>query len=489
MTETSRASRAWLVGPIVAAAAYWLLLLGPLGLGTPHPLDDTWEYAVVARSLLAGHGFRTEVIHPPLWSLRDAAGRVPVAVHGPLLPLLLAPPIAALGPRAVDGIAWLGALAAVAAALAIARLGARTLGPPVGAGAALAFTFAPATLTAVRHDAGLLVGAALLAFALDLSARERPRGITAGIAAGLAALARPELAFAIPVVVALARGARVSVAVTATACLIPWWAHQKLVFGNAFFNLSSYLLIGYWGARPDLTVLRDFDLTPARWPSVLRAALPSLGPKAVDFAPHAIKRALFVPSGGTGWLAPLGLVAALRRPAARPLASAALALACLPLAIMTLTVYDGRYLVPFLPLWALGAAAGARAAVRPLPAWARRPRAWVGLLLLLMAPSIAPALKEASSQSQALRHRLSEERALLARLPAARADGARPIFSDTPDFVAWTTDRPAVWVTAHEYARLPRVGTRPHDRSRPHRAPHDLTWFHADRGRGAATGP
>jgi hypothetical protein len=31
----------------------------------------------------------------------------------------------------------------------------------------------------------------------------------------------------------------------------------------------------------------------------------------------------------------------------------------------------------------------------------------------------------------------------------------RLMFSDTPDFVAWTTGRPTVWVTREEYERLP----------------------------------
>src|SRR5258708_14468255 len=90
--------RPWRRGVLAFAAAFWLFDLVVLRAGVPDPLDDTWEYGVVARALLAGRGFVTGVIHPPLWSLRDAHGAVPVLVHAPRLPLLLAPLLRAFGP-------------------------------------------------------------------------------------------------------------------------------------------------------------------------------------------------------------------------------------------------------------------------------------------------------------------------------------------------------------------------------------------------------
>src|SRR5512143_3264505 len=111
----------------------WLAAV--LGAGVPDPLDDVGEYGVTARQLLAGHGFRTTVIHPPLWGLRDAALSVPVLVHGPLLPLLAAPALAALGAGALDHAAWPAALFAFLAAALVFRTGTRHFGPAAGAAA------------------------------------------------------------------------------------------------------------------------------------------------------------------------------------------------------------------------------------------------------------------------------------------------------------------------------------------------------------------
>ena len=63
------------------------------------------------------------------------------------------------------------------------------------------------------------------------------------------------------------------------------------------------------------------------------------------------------------------------------------------------------------------------------------------------------------------------------------------MFSDTPDFVAFTTGRSVVWVTRAEYERLP--GTRPErepptDVGLPVRGTPADTWFHDADGRGGA---
>ena len=173
----------------------------------PDPLDDTWEYGVAARHLLSGDGFRTSVIHPPLWGLRDAALTVPVLVHGPLLPLLFAPALALLGAGALDQVAWLAALFALLTALLLCRLGTRHFGPAVGAAAALLFTLAPLTLRAVHHDVSVVAGAFLLLLAFDLLARERPRHTAAALVLGLGMLVRPEMALALVGLSMLAGGA------------------------------------------------------------------------------------------------------------------------------------------------------------------------------------------------------------------------------------------------------------------------------------------
>ena len=124
-------ARIWLLAVAVLVGLFWALDLAWLHGGAPDPLDDTWEYGVAARHLLLGHGFRTSVIHPPLWGLRDAALTVPLLVHGPLLPLLFAPALALLGAGALDQVAWFAALFALLTALLLCRLGTRHFGPAV----------------------------------------------------------------------------------------------------------------------------------------------------------------------------------------------------------------------------------------------------------------------------------------------------------------------------------------------------------------------
>src|SRR6267378_1275034 len=138
MDARDRSERRWLLGLVGFALAFWLLDLGVLRNTAPDPLDDTWEYGVAARHLLAGDGFRTDVIHPPLWSLRDERSTVPVLVHGPLMPVLIAPAVISQDVRAIDSVAWFAAAAALIAAWLTARIGARLGGVAAGvAGGAL----------------------------------------------------------------------------------------------------------------------------------------------------------------------------------------------------------------------------------------------------------------------------------------------------------------------------------------------------------------
>ena len=473
-------SPAWRLGALVFAASWWAFDLFVLRAGIPGLLDDTWEYGLAARSLLAGHGFRTLAIHPPLWTLRDAAGTVPVLVHGPLLPLILAPLLALFGPRALDHMALVAALCAWLAAAQLYRLAAPRFGPAVAAAAAALFTLSPLTLRAVHHDPALALGAWLLLLALDLLARERPRAFAGGLVFGVATLARPEFLAGVLLLPLLRRDAwRALLGIVLAAT--PWWIHSARAAGAPLFNLSSYLLIGYHGDRPGLSVLRDFSLPPARWPSTLAAAFPTLIQKGAEFLPHALKRAVLAPSGATGWLAPLGAVVALREARTRAFAALAIALAVIPLTVMTLTVYDSRYLVPFLPLECLAVALGARALSGVLPEWGRRPRAWIGLVALLVLPSALPALKDAAAEGRRQQARLGEERGLIARgIGRGPAPAGEVVLSDTPDFVAWTSGWPTVWMSLEEYDALPPCGA---DGSapaadRPCRGGTNVPWFH-----------
>jgi hypothetical protein len=452
--------RQWWIGIGAAAAAFWCIDLGLFRAGTPHLLDDTWEYAVAARHLLAGDGFVTSVVHPPLWGLADAAFRVPLLIHGPLLPAVFAGALALLGPGFVDHAAWLSAAFATLAAVLAFRLGARLVHPAAGAAAALLYTISPLTIEAVHHDIALTAGAALLAASLLALARGidapgiRGSGAAwAGALLGLGYLVRPEFLLLAPLVVTAAgRGAGRALAAFALVAL-PWWIHHALAVGSPLFNLSSYLVIGYHGTHPDLTVLRDFDITPSAWPAALREALPTLPGKWAETFPRAMKRALMAPTAATGALALLGGLLAWRDARLHRAALWAGAAALIPITVMTLTIYDERYLSPFLPMWCVAAAAGAAAIAARMPAALRAPRVWIALLAVLAVPSAAPVWRAAAADAAASRRTLATERAALARTsPAAPA---RPMFSDAPDFTAWTTARAVVWVTRGEYAGLP----------------------------------
>ena len=451
--SASSRARSGLLALALFVACFWSFDLGVLGAGVPDPLDDTWEYGVAARHLLAGYGFRTRVIHPPLWSLLDEDHSVPVLIHGPLLPLIVEPAVATGGDTALDRVAWLAALFAFLAALLIYRHGTRLGDPSLGAVAALAFTLSPAVLRAVHHDLSLVLGACLLVLALELVFRERPRPVWAGLTLGVSALVRPEFLLAVPMLALASRRRPGRLVLAALIAVAPWAWHNFRATGLPFFNLSSYLTLGYWGRHPDLTVLRDFELTPARWPAALAQALPTLPAKWLDFLPHALKRALLLPTAATGWLAVVGGGAAFVNRTTRRWALTAFGLALIPLFVMTVTLYDPRYVVPFLPLWAIAAAWGLRTLVRRLPEWAHTPRLEIGLVTLLLLPSIAPAMAESAREARELHGRLRRDRDALHALAAGDHD--RLMFSDTPDFVSWTTGRPVVWLTRAEYRALP----------------------------------
>ena len=537
----------WFLGVLLIAAAWWALDLGVLRAGVPHPSDDHWEDLLIARHLAAGEGMRTPLIYPPLWELRDPQTlTIPVLVHGPLLALISVPLLSTFGPHALDSFAPFAALCALLALIPIFHMGARHFGAPVGAAAAGLFTLSPLTLEAVHHSGSVVMGAALIAWTIDLIARPRPLPLVAGLVAGVSYLVRPETLVAMPVLAGLAgfaaasaggarwpaRGASAqmtgfiaagTLALAFAVVALPWWIHHLSVVGSPLFNLSSYTLIGFWGARPDVTVMQDFSLTPERWPAVMRAELPGMSDKWFAFFPHAVKNALFTPSGATGWLVPIGLLAALAgfgRPRsghaaprtareadpapARRFAFAAILLAMIPMASMTLTAHQRLYLLPFAPLFAIGAAVGASVVVRAMPAWAQRPRTWCGVLALLMLPSALPALTSAADEARVLERRLASEREAIEHAFAItgvadssfaagdstsmRGSIANPgttprlLFSDTPDYVAWVTGLPTAWVMRAEFERLYPPGGGAGDAARFNLPPRDEVagWFHED---------
>src|SRR2546422_4114319 len=148
----------WFAGALLLALLFWTLDLAILEIGVPHPLDDTWEDGIVARLLLQGHGFQSHMIYPPLWELRDPRTlTIPVLVHGPLVPLILALPLKLFGPALLDHVAWFAAAFAVLTLVPLFRLAARHFGEPVAAGAAGLFTLSPITIAAVNHYLTVLI--------------------------------------------------------------------------------------------------------------------------------------------------------------------------------------------------------------------------------------------------------------------------------------------------------------------------------------------
>jgi hypothetical protein len=385
-----------------------------------------------------------------------------------------------MGSAVIDRVAWLAAFVAWLTVIPIVRLGARWFGTPVGAAAALLFTMSPILIVAVHHYLSVVLGALLLALTLDLLARPAPRAGLAGLTAGFAYLARPEMLLAVPVWAWLVlrgpdqgradRLGRWAIGFLTIAGV--WWVHQALLARLPGFNLAMYLLVCFSPLHPGDGLIRDFAATPDRFSTILAQALPTLPQKWLYFFPRAVKHVLTAPTAATGWLALVGLIAAWRRRDARPLAVTGLLLGMIPVAMMTLLVSLRLYPVPYLPLLALATALGAQQIVRVLPLWAHRPRTWMALLAMTALPSVVMELREQVRETRLIVRWVQIDRTGLASTPRSR----QFMFSDTPSFVAWQTGRPTIWVTRDEFERLIRSQRWPSALSlRPH--PED-TWFH-----------
>jgi hypothetical protein len=458
----------------LCAACWWVIDLALLRGGAPHPLDDTWEYGLVARSLLAGHGFRTPLIHPPLWGFRDASSTVPLLVHGPLLPLIGAPLIAWLGPGALDGAAWLAAAFAVLAAVFTARAARRIAGTAGGVVAAAIVTTVPLMMRMVHHDIAPAAGACFMGLLLDLLSRPRRGAFAAGLATGLGALVRPELLLVAPgAAYALGAARLASYALGVAVVMAPWAWRTFLVTGSPAFNLSSYLLIAYTPSYPGLSPLWAFSIPPARLPAVLAQMLPELPGKWLYFAPRAVKHFLLAPGPGFGLVSALGWLDAVRRPHARRWAIAALATALIPFVLATTTEPSERIFAVFLPLWAAGVVYAARG-------WATGSARARAFQLVLLVPLLPYALQSAwfeAHHSADLRAWLVAERAALASRGAPELRG-RLLFSDTPDLAAWTTGRPTIATTREGYLALPASANGA--TGSPVRGEALDEWFHAN---------
>jgi hypothetical protein len=475
----------WFLGALLLSVLFWTFDLAVLRAGVPHPLDDSWEDGIVARQLIQGRGFRTHMIYPPLWELRDPHNlTVPVLVHGPLVPLLLALPLKLTGPALLDHVAWIAAAFALLTLIPLFRLARRYFGEAVAAGAAGLFTFSPLTIAAVNHYLTVVVGAFLLAMVLDLLAREHPRPILAGILAGLCYLARPEMLAAAPVLALLAwnkgmpRAPWIFLLAFAAGASWWWWERWRAV-GSPFFTLSSYLLILFSPAHPGDALVRDFNSPPSRFPQLFAEALPSLWRKWVHFFPRAVARALTTPSAATGWIAWIGAASALSHRELRRTMVCFLLLALIPVVSITLLASVRLYPVPFLPLFCIGAAFGAKRLLEWLPPWAHRPRAWLGILAMLALPSAGIELQEQTREARSIERWLRIDRSALAGVARTPENATRPMFSDTPDFVAWTTERPTVWLMRADFDRLFAPGAQsPLPARLPERPDSADTWFH-----------
>ena len=163
-------------------------------------------------------------------------------------------------------------------------------------------------------------------------------------------------------------------------------------------------------------------------------------------APRAIKHMLMSPGPGLGLLAALGWLNVWSARATRRLGWVALGAALVPFIVCTTTESSERYVAVFLPLWAAGAAWGAMS----LGEGYGRARQLAAVLLLVLLPFTLRAWMTEARQAAALRDWLAHERTGLASR-ATPAGRARLLFSDTPDFAAWTTQRSTVATTVEGY--------------------------------------
>lgn len=301
---------------------------------------DAFDYAQIARELAQGHGFssRHAIYALHLGFLRDAgllASDWPSLHRFPLPSLLMAAGfrVFGVGDAVVVGYGIVFQAATSALLYAWARAA-------VGSAVALACVFA-LTVNGVLIEvacSGLSEPPVLFFFTLALYAVWRQAratgawpGVLAGVALGLAALARTNILFAAPLFAialvlarrgageagSLRRGAVAAggFALALLAVMCPWWVRNAWVTGDPFFSLHTYFLLpsgtGPGNLKWDLTVPWVRELTPPLsfladhpgpvfakwWGNLLRLvrALPTLADSVG--VPLFALLALFLPAG------------------------------------------------------------------------------------------------------------------------------------------------------------------------------------------------
>jgi 4-amino-4-deoxy-L-arabinose transferase-like glycosyltransferase len=154
---------------------------------------DSSQSAVVARSLLRGHGYTIDYVRLHL-GLYESVRHVP-EMHGLLHPLLLAPFFALLGAES-HAVKWPGVLFMAASGLLAFSLGRRLLGPMAGLLACAVTLSSPALFQWARagtDDAGFAFLFLLTVSLLEraLTERRQRHFFLAGVAASFAVLEKP----------------------------------------------------------------------------------------------------------------------------------------------------------------------------------------------------------------------------------------------------------------------------------------------------------
>ncbi len=350
--------------PAASAAVLAIALLAaawgsgrPADAGPPgFPLDDAWIHQVYARSLLTDgflayeDGVPTTGCTSPLWAMLLAGARA-------------ATPAAAGIDGLVRAVVLLGSLLHLACVLAAAALARRLTGDTLTgfvAGAAVALS--PALAAAAFS--GMEVPLTALLLLLGVLAMIHRRPILSGVLFGLAGAARPESAAAVAAMFLLLLATDRRTAIR----FLP----GPIVVGALFVTYDLWAS----GAPLPATFYAKSSFAPADLPGRLLRAAAILG----QVPPFSF---------GLGALALLGLVPGLGagRDALRRTMPVLPALAFLLANTMLIdpvdpdAFYHVRYLLPAVPLLAVGAAVGARAFGDRLPA-ARASFPALALLLL-----------------------------------------------------------------------------------------------------------
>ncbi|MFH2051181.1 MAG: hypothetical protein ABIK96_01830 [bacterium] len=449
-------------GPAVAgilAALLFLAVWTPLQTerAVP-PTSDLYTHLSVARHLLRGDGFLTDVTYPLSFAFPFARTLPQPLIHRmPGFAALLTLPVAAAGGDPARAVVFTQVFMALILA-GIAGLGVWGLvrrGRGRGTwlwlvllGASPLFAFA----VEWGHDE-LAVGALLLGIRLALAPGGNPGPRRVGLMAGLLALVRLELIW-IPVLWWVARWGRdrriwLMLAVLA-AVMVPWSLRNLRVTGQPFFTLQGVAEHAKdTRTFPGYTVYRGLEPQPLV--ETLRRDPEALARKAargLRFYRDDLTRlmpwpwlAVLAAVPLAGLLRPSGGAAAPRRVRIPPLGQVALTLV-LMIVLYAPFDHDLRHLIPLLPVlfWELSRTlAGVRWPGHPRRAWLRGPVLGAcGLILAFLLPCPLPGWESAAADA-ARRQTL-----VAAAVEEARSPRQGVLFFEY-SAVPWYADRPGVW--------------------------------------------